>query len=442
MQTPDFRDLLTRSGQRTMLERRGQTWPYAQAASMLEQNTHLLRRAPAGCLGLPFRPGAEEIALFLAAVQQGRPLVLLEGETGEEEALRTARRAGANLIWANGSITPLAGSSVARAPEPAGGGIAILTSGTTGEPKIAWHGWEGLTGPVRRSQELEGSRWLLTYPLHLYAGLQVLLHVLLNGGALVVPASRSDPERIVEEILSSRVTCISATPSFWTQLLLFGGAERLRSAPVRQITLGGEACRQALLDRLGDLFPAARLVHIYATTELGRCFSVSDRREGFPASFLQKGTPDGVSIRIQEGELEVKPRYDAEHVVGATEPVGDWRATGDLVEVRGDRVLFMGREEDLINVGGYKVNPLRVERVLEEHELVLKARVYGRASSLVGSVVAADLVCRPDADPDRVRDQVGAFCRQHLHEYEMPRFLTVVPRVDLSTAGKTRRKEG
>ena len=38
---------------------------------------------------------------------------------------------------------------------------------------------------------------------------------------------------------------------------------------------------------------------------------------------------------------------------------GDWRPTGDLVEVVGDRLLFTGRSSDVINVGGVKVHPLR-----------------------------------------------------------------------------------
>ena len=72
--------------------------------------------------------------------------------------------------------------------------------------------------------------------------------------------------------------------------------------------------------------------------------------------------------------------------------LGGWVATGDLVEHHGDRVLFQGRRPDVINVGGRKVMPSTVETVLREATGVGDVRVYGKSSSLVGQLVAADIV--------------------------------------------------
>jgi hypothetical protein len=76
--------------------------------------------------------------------------------------------------------------------------------------------------------------------------------------------------------------------------------------PLIQVTLGGEVVDQQILDSLRRTFPHARIVHIYATTELGRCFSVTDGRAGFPARYLTEPTADGVVLGVEDGELVVR----------------------------------------------------------------------------------------------------------------------------------------
>ena len=73
--------------------------------------------------------------------------------------------------------------------------VTILTSGTTGIPKAVNHSWSTLASPVRKEKRYTGTRWLLTYPLNLYAGTQVFLQAFLNWATLVVPASL-DPSEI------------------------------------------------------------------------------------------------------------------------------------------------------------------------------------------------------------------------------------------------------
>ena len=80
-----------------------------------------------------------------------------------------------------------------------------------------------------------------------------------------------------------------------------------------------------------------------------------------------------------------------------------WFATGDLVERVGDRCFFVGRRDDLINVGGNKVQPVRVEQVIQEIPGVRDVRVFARSSSLVGQMVACEYVTEPGFEPERSR---------------------------------------
>jgi acyl-CoA synthetase (AMP-forming)/AMP-acid ligase II len=317
--------------------------------------------------------------------------------------------------------------------------VTILTSGTTGRPKAVRHTWESLTRPVRRAGGARGT-WLVAYRPSLYAGLQVALQALAEGGTLVVPPRGAAPATLARLMAEHQVDCASGTPSWWRRLLLF--AAELARAPLRQVTLGGEVVDQQVLDGLARLFPAARIVHVYATTELGRCFSVADRRAGFPAGYLGGASPDGVELRIVDGELHVRSANAMAGYDGApgAPARGALVPTGDLVEVRGDRVHFVGRRSDVINVGGNKVHPAEVERVLRSVPGLGDVRVYARASSIAGELVACDVVPAPGVDPAALRADVARRCAAALPGFQRPRLIQVVGEIAVSTSGKVVRR--
>lgn len=321
--------------------------------------------------------------------------------------------------------------------------VTILTSGTTGTPKAINHSWSTLASPVRRDRRYAGTRWLSTYPLNLYAGTQVFLHAFLNWATLVTPLS-IDPDTISRTLRDQRVTHASGTPTFWRQLLFWGAKHVLRDCELEQITMGGEVATQELLDGLRATFPRARIVHIYASTELGRMFSVTDGREGFPARFLQKPPEKDIALQIIDGELMARGphrmiSYDRHSHI--SEDAGGWIATGDLVELYGDRVLFRGRRNDLINVGGRKVSPLQVETMLRGLPGILDARVYGKKSSMIGHLVAADVVLAPGVSEETVNTELQRAASRILQPHEIPRIVRVVPKIASNEALKVVRSE-
>jgi acyl-CoA synthetase (AMP-forming)/AMP-acid ligase II len=325
------------------------------------------------------------------------------------------------------------------------GSVTILTSGSTGEPKAVRHRWERLARPVRRQATARPPVWLLAYRPHLYAGLQVIFQSLLNRGALAVPDPRAEPNEVLNLMAAAGVTHASATPSYWRRLLTWSDEEVPRRVPLLQITLGGEVVDQTILDRLQATFPAARLVHIYATTELGRCFSVADGRAGFPATWLGQLSADGVELQERDGQLWVRSAnamsgYEAESDAPARVDAEGWFATGDLVERRGDRCYFVGRNSDLINVGGNKVSPVAVERVIRQLVEVAEVRVFAQSSSLAGQLVACQIVAAAGQSADVVRQVVREHCQAQLDRYQCPRLIEVVDRLPLTDAGKLMRK--
>jgi len=321
--------------------------------------------------------------------------------------------------------------------------VTILTSGTTGRPKAIHHSWKRLADSVRRDARYTGTRWLIGYPLTLYAGTQVLLHAMLNWATLVIPVSL-DPGEVCRTLKDKGVTHASGTPTFWRQLVFFGSRDVLQGSKLEQITLGGEAATQELLDQLRLGFPQARIVHIYASTELGRLFSVTDGKEGFPAQFLKESPEEGVDLKVVDGELMVRGRTQMISCDGQRPPAEQpsvWTATGDLVEVCADRVLFKGRRNDVVNVGGRKVSPLKVESALRGLPGVVDVRVYAKKSSVTGHLVAADVVLAPGFSEETLGAELRRAATQALESYEIPRLVRVVPKLEISQALKVVRSE-
>lgn len=320
--------------------------------------------------------------------------------------------------------------------------VTILTSGTTGRPKAVEHTWESLLRPVRPTPP--GQSWLLTYRPHLYAGLQVVLQCLGNQGTLALPGSDASADEVASLCLDVGVRFASATPSYWRWLMALANPQRLQAIPFEQITLGGEVVDQTTLDALHRTFPRTRLVHIYATTELGRCFSVTDGQAGFPTAFLESKSVDGIEMKVDAGELVVRSanamnQYDGSD---ADSPREAWFRTGDLVNVEGDRVTFVGRSSDMINVGGNKVFPIEVETIIRGVPGVADVRVYGEASSLVGQLVKCDLVIQQGFEPKSVQQDVQQKTLDALSSFQRPRFISIVDEIPRTSAGKTRRTNG
>jgi acyl-CoA synthetase (AMP-forming)/AMP-acid ligase II len=406
---------------------------------------HLAGKRVGLCVGDPFA--------FISAVTALDRLdahVFLAGRRSEEELQRLSQ----NFEW----TFRLGDEDVEVSPEdlgtssqetslarPGGRGLAtILTSGTSGVPKAANHTWATLAAFIRRDDQFAGKRWLCAYPLNFYAGLQTFLQAFLTNATLVIPVAL-DPQEIAAAMEREGVQYASGTPTFWRWLMAFAPRESLQASPLKQITLGGEIATQDVLDGLRQMFPAARIVHVYGLTETGRLFSVTDGLEGFPVKFLEEPPRAGVEMRITDGQLLARNSHAAMVAYDGQAALRDqsegWFSTGDLVEIQGDRVLFRGRNSDVINVGGRKVMPADVEAVLRSIPGVVEVRVYARKSSLAGQLVAADLVLAAGVDAEQTKAEAQRIARERLAPYQVPRSVNVVPEIARSAVFKILRRD-
>ena len=284
-------------------------------------------------------------------------------------------------------------------------------------------------------------RWGLLYDLARFAGLQVFLQAFLSGSPLLLADTDGGLEVQVAALAAAGCTALSATPTLWRKILI-SGADRM--LPLRQVTLGGEIADAAVLAALTRAYPEARITHIYASTEAGVGFSVHDRREGFPANY-ESHPPKGIEIKVDDaGLLWLRPARAEQRFIDGGVLLDDagWINTGDLVRREGDRYLFLGRANGAINVGGNKVFPEEVERVVRETPGVALALVRARRSSITGALVEAIIV--PDGtvtDTKTLARDVQRHCRERLPAYKTPAIVTVSDALETASTGKIARNE-
>jgi acyl-coenzyme A synthetase/AMP-(fatty) acid ligase len=313
----------------------------------------------------------------------------------------------------------------------------LATSGTTGAPKLIAHRLATLTRTVHRDP-VRGADfvWGLLYDPARFAGLQVVLQALFSGSALVL-SERVEFDSQVTALMRYPVNALSATPTLWRKLLMDG---RISNLVLRQLTLGGETADQAILDALKARFPAARIVHIYASTEAGTGFAVQDGRAGFPSDWLNDTTRNPALRVSAHGHLLIKASLMPQGAeINARLNSEGYLDTQDLVRLEGDRVLFMGRASGAINVGGNKVNPEWLESYLRGIEGVLDARVFAKSSSMMGQLVAAEIMATEGAELKSLRQHILQCCRSELESWQTPALITFVNALKETAAGKRER---
>lgn len=302
--------------------------------------------------------------------------------------------------------------------------IDLFTSGTTGKPRKISHTVQSLSRSVRVSDAHSDDVWGFAYhPSHI-AGLQVFFQAFFNGNEIMNLFGRQKRE-IFALIVRRKISHISATPTFYRLLL----PEPNVYGSVRRLTLGGEKSTGGLLEKLGAVFPNAKINNIYAATEFGTLLVSDGEYFSIPQSAAEL-------VRIDSGVLCVHKSL----LGGGEVPVdGQWYKTRDMVEFAPDglRFKFAARQSDFINVGGYKVNPSRVEDVLRGFDGVVDVRVYGRKNSVLGNILCADLKTEDGAEADIA--EIRKFLSESLEQYEIPRKIAFVSEIESTRTGKIKR---
>lgn len=368
------------------------------AIDVTDQYHHLLLILACARLGVPTVSVDRSLARVCAEVAHASLLVGDNPEHGPDLLI--------DQQWLRGALSATDELSSASYPADAIGRVQ-LTSGTTGKPKAVAMSWELFDRRVQRTWMRHAGYERLLSLVGLESGsLPLLIWTLARGGTVLFGSA--DFRVLARSLPALAPTGLLASPSQLASLL---GALQRRATPLPGLQIGIIGARapqklsqQAAL-RLGTVDIA------YASTEAGVCTLGLAAHLAEPASvgwvtpwtFLEivdelgQAVPCGQQGRVRISGPEVITTY-----VGADQEAAfdkRWFYPGDIGILSKDGQLsIVGREDDLLNLGGEKVLPAAFEEPAMTVEGVTQAAAFALEDSIGVPGVWIALVRNGDVD--------------------------------------------
>ena len=316
-------------------------------------------------------------------------------------------------------------------------GLVIFSSGSTGSSKGVVHSVQRLMNKFHTPRHNFRTISFLLFD-HI-AGVDTLFYCLSNSSA-VVTLTRREPDVICAAVEQHKVEVLPTAPSFLNLMLVSGAHERHDLSSLKIITYGSEMMPQSTLERCADILPHVKLIQRYGTSELGspRSKSLSN------SSRWIKIGGEGVEWRVVDDKLELKSSSAMLGYLNAPDPFtkDGFFKTGDRVEVLGEFIRFLGRDSDVINIGGQKVFPAEIESCLQECELVAEVSVYGEPNPLLGAIVVCQISpISSTIDAMKLRSEVRKYLAGRVESYKIPQKIIITQQALTTDRFKTIRRK-
>ena len=327
----------------------------------------------------------------------------------------------------------------------------LYTSGTTSEPKGVPITHSNLIFTLKNIVSVldytSSDVSLLPLPLHHSFGLGCLNTSLYTGGTLILLHNASDLTEIIKTIKQSNVTTFAAVPATLIKLLKFHKNEIENVFQnLRLIITNSTSIPPETVSEYKKLLKNGHLATYYGLTEASRSTFMIFEPKLDRDSSVGKPAP-GVEIKIENksqniGEIWIKgPNVINEyweHPISAQKFVDGWIKTGDLGYFDNDGFLYLsGRLDDVINVGGEKVFPDYVERIIKTMNDVDEVVVLGQKHNVFGQTVKAFVKLNPHSTLKK--SDILSFCIKNLEKYMVPTKIELVSEFPITDYGKIKR---
>ena len=300
-------------------------------------------------------------------------------------------------------------------------GLVLFSSGSTGKPKAILHALPHLLEKFRKPRHCYRTVTFLLFD-HI-GGFNTLMYTMANLGSVVAPEDRS-VAKVCRAIERHGAELLPTSPSFLNLLLLGESHRHFDLSSLKLITYGTEVMPERTLALLSDAFPDIRLQQTYGLSELGilRSKSASNR-----SLMVQVGGED-YETKVVDGTLRIRARCSMLGYLNAPSPFDEegWFNTGDSVIQEGDYYRILGRVTEIINVGGQKVYPAEVEKVISEIPNFTDVSVSGEPHLLMGNVVVATVQMAEPLPAAEIKRKIVEHCRGRLQPFMIPAKVKVV----------------
>ncbi len=333
-------------------------------------------------------------------------------------------------------------------------GYIIYTSGTSGQPRAVAHahraiwarrmmfeGWYAL-GPEDRVLHAGAFNWTYT----LGTGLMDPWTI---GACAVIPAPGTPSAALPDLIAAHRATIFAAAPGVYRQMLK---PSRLRAMPTLR---HGLSAGEKLPKAVAQAWTGATGLNIYEAYGMSECSTFLSACPSAPADHGSLGRPqtgrrvallgpDGPVVRGHEGTIAVH-RDDPGVMLGYlnapdetdTKMQGQWFVTGDQgVMGEDDQITYLGRNDDMMNAGGYRVSPIEVEQAMLGCD-----GITGFAAAQIEVKADTTVIAGFYTGPHALADApLRAHAAARLAQYKCPRLFVHLPELPTGGNGKILRR--
>ncbi|WP_420586964.1 AMP-binding protein [Ruegeria sp.] len=330
----------------------------------------------------------------------------------------------------------------------------VYTSGTSGKPRAVAHahraiwarqmmvdGWYGL----RDSDRLcHAGAFNWTYTLG-----TGLMDPWTIGATALIPEPGTDPDALPALLRQHRATIFAAAPGVFRKLLKTPNG--LRLPDLRHGLCAGEKLSRHLQAQWADTTGT----ELYEAFGMSECSTFISSSPAHPARGEALGQPqpgrrvailgpDGPVPQGQEGTIAIHRSDPGLMLTYLNAPAeaearmqGDWFLTGDQGAMAVDgQITYLGRDDDMMNAGGYRVSPVEVEAALSKYPGITQVGAAAVEVKQDTFVIAAFYTGPEKLDEVALRTYV----EDNLARYKQPRAFIHLPELPTGGNGKLLRR--
>ena len=295
-------------------------------------------------------------------------------------------------------------------------GLILFTTGTTGRPKAILHDFIPFIARYGTPRPpLKAISFLLFDHI---GGLNTLFHMLFNQGQVVSLKERT-VEAVVNSLTRYSIQLLPTTPTFLRMMSLHPGIEKRIPISLKIISYGTERMDQPTLSRLCKQFPNIDFRQTYGMSELGILRIKTKARD----SLYMKVGGENIETKVVEDILHIRAKNKMLGYLNANSPFDSngWYCTKDIVDqIDGGYLKIIGRDSEIINIGGLKFMPSEIERECLKDSNVRHAKAVGKFNPITGQHVELFLEVDRLVDPNELKRSIMVKLKESLPKYMVP----------------------
>lgn len=327
-------------------------------------------------------------------------------------------------------------------------GVILLSSGTTGTPKVIHLSFRAITTRValnRKYMQRSPERTLCLLPMHFGHGLIGNCLTPWSAGSDLVLADGGDLSTLASLgplIDDHLIDFMSSVPTIWRIVLELSRRPELNT--LSRVHIGSAPLTESLWRDVIEWTGTQDVANTYGLTETANWVAGASAAEFEPRDGLV-GRPWGgrAAIRGWDGAISSCGRGEIVLCVPSVmilPPAGGpvengWFRTGDTGEIDGQGVIrILGRIDHLINRGGINIQPEEIEWQAERHPAVAEVCAFAVPHSQAGQTVG--LAVRTRSGEPFSENAFRAWCKERMRPEAVPEHIFFVAGMPVNERGK------